>query len=120
MPASYTIDPDRKLVISRIWGAATNDEIREHNRRLRTDPLFDPSYRQLANMSEVTEVIVSTKTIQETARDQFFSPGTQRAFVAVDEAAFGLSRMYATIAESFDQTIEVFRERRAAEAWLGL
>ena len=120
MPASYSIDPNQRLVISRIWGTVTNDEVRGHNRQLRTDALFDPRYRQLADMCDVTVSLVSTTTVQETARDQFFAPGTQRAFVVSDDASFGLCRMFATHAESFGQVITVFRERKAAEAWLGL
>ena len=42
LPATYSIDPDQRLVISRIWGTVTNDEVHEQNRRLRTDARFDP------------------------------------------------------------------------------
>jgi hypothetical protein len=34
--------------------------------------------------------------------------------------AFGLARMFALSAEGSGQTIEVFRERRVAEEWLGI
>jgi hypothetical protein len=37
-----------------------------------------------------------------------------------DDTTFGLCRMYATYAESFGQVLNVFRERKDAEAWLGL
>jgi hypothetical protein len=120
MPITYTIDPNQKLVVTRIWGPATEGEVAEHNRSLRTDPQFDPHFRQLADMSGVTELLVSTKVIQDTAHDQYFAPGSKRAFVAPDDAAFGLARMFALHAESMGQTIHVFRDRAAAEAWLGL
>ena len=120
MPITYEIDPDQRLVVTRIWGPATEDEVTEHNQKLRTDPRFDPHFRQLADMSGVTELLVSTKVIQETAHDQFFAPGARRAFVATDDAAFGLARMFALHAEGLGQTIHVFRDRVAAEAWLGL
>ena len=120
MPATYTIDPDRKLVISKIWGPATETEILEHNRQLRGDPLFDPGYQQLADMSGVTEVLGSTNTIKETARDSFFAPGVRRAFVATGDGAFGMARMFALHAESLGQVVEVFRDCDAAEEWLGL
>jgi hypothetical protein len=120
MPVSYSIDPSRKLVTSRIWGTVTNAEVGEHNRQLRADPLFDPTYRQLADMSDVTLNLVTFNDVQETARDQYFAPGTRRALVVSDDTTFGLSRMYATYAESLGQVITVFRDRAAAEAWLGL
>ncbi len=120
MPVTYTIDPERKLVLSQIWGAATETEVLEHNRRLRGDPLFDPNYQQLADMSGVTEVLLSANTVKETARDSFFAPGVRRAFVASGDGTFGMARMFALHAESLGQVVQVFRDRRAAEEWLGL
>ena len=108
------------MVMSRIWGTVTNDEVHQHNQGLRTDPLFDPTYRQLADMSDVTLNTVSADNVQETARDQYFVPGTRRALVVSDDVTFGLCRMYATYAETLGQVISVFRERKSAEAWLGL
>ena len=92
----------------------------EHNEKLRNDANFDPSFRQLADMREVSEILVSTSLIKRTAQDQFFTPGARRAFIAKDGAIFGMARMYALHAESLGQVIEVFRDRGAAEAWLGL
>ncbi len=94
--------------------------MRDHNRRLRADPAFDPDYRQLADMTGITEVMVGTEMINETARDQFFNPGTPRAFVASSDATFGLARMFALQAEGLGQTIEVFRDMARARDWLGL
>jgi hypothetical protein len=120
MPFSHEIDAKRRLVTSLLWGPVSEDEVHEHNRQLRSDPQFNPRYRQLADMSGVTEILVGTKTIVETAQDQFFAPGVPRAFVASEDAAFGMSRMYASHAEGLGQTIKVFRERAEAEAWLGV
>ena len=120
MPASYSIDPDQRFVMTRVWGAVTNDEVDQHNERLRSDPLFDPTYRQLADMSDVTLNLVSADNVQETARDQYFAPGTRRALLVSDDTTFGLCRMYATYAESLGQVVSVFRERKDAEKWLGL
>jgi hypothetical protein len=118
LPAVYEIDQKQRLVTSRLWGAVTEDEVHDHNRRLRTDPKFDPSYRQLADMTGLTEIIVGSKMINETALDQFFNPGVRRAFVASTDAVFGMARMFALQSEGLGQTIEVFRDRKKAEAWL--
>ena len=120
MPTSHEIDPELRLVTSRLWGPVTEDEVHEHNLKLRTDPAFDPGYRQIADMTGITEILVGTSTINETAIDQFFNPGTRRAFVASNEAVFGMARMFALQAEGLGQTIEVFRDLRRAEEWLGL
>ena len=120
MPASYEIDPARRLVITAVWGAATDADIHEHGRRLRADPLYDPTYRQLADMSGVTKILVSSSTIEDISRGQLFAPGTQRAFVASNDAVFGLLRKYELHADSLGQTVRVFRDRKEAEEWLGL
>jgi len=118
LPASYTIDSDRKIVLSRIWGIATEDEIQEHGQRLRVDPEFRPDFRQLIDMSDVTEIRVGSEMVRDAARNQFFSPGVRRALVATSDVAFGMARMYAIASENAGQTIKVFRDMKAAQAWL--
>jgi hypothetical protein len=120
VPVSYAIDAKQKLVTSRLWGVVTDDDVRDHNQKLRTDPEFNPGYRQLVDMTELTEIQVSTRMIDETSVDQFFNPGTRRAFVATADAVFGMARKFALQAEGLGQTIQVFREFRRAEEWLGL
>jgi len=120
MPTSYSIDPDRRLVRSRIWGTVTDEEVDQHNQQLRNDPLFDPSYRQIADMSGVERNKVTSSGVVETAQDAYFAPGTRRALVVADDTTYGLCRMYATYAESVGQVVAVFRENAAAEAWVGL
>ena len=120
LPFNYEIDPQRRLIISRLWGAVTDSEVYEHNQKLRTDPRFDPTYRQLTDLTGVTEIVVTTGMINETSLDQFFAPGTRRAMVATDDGVFGMARMFALRAEGLGQTIEVFREEQPARDWLGI
>jgi hypothetical protein len=120
VPVSYAIDPKQRLVTTRLWGVVTDDEVRDHNQRLRADPAFNPGYRQLTDMTTLTEVSVSTRMIDETSADQFFNPGTRRAFVATTDAVFGMARKFALQAEAAGQTIHVFRDLREAEEWLRL
>jgi hypothetical protein len=120
LPATYDIDSQRRLVTSRIWGAVTDTEILAHNATLRSDPRFDASYQQFVDMTGITEIRVSTGMINETSLDQFFEPGTRRAFVATDDAVFGMARMFALRAEGLGQTIQVFREEGRAKEWLGI
>ena len=120
LPATYTIDTDQKLVVSRIWGAATEDEIFDHGQRLRNDPQFRPDFRQIVDMSELTEILVGSEMIRDASRKQFFAPGVKRALVANSDAAFGMARMYAISSEAAGQTIEVFRDMKAAETWLNV
>jgi hypothetical protein len=120
MPVSYTIDQNQRLVVSCLSGAVTETEVHEHNRSLRADRDFNPSYRQLVDCTGVTEILLGVATINVVSQHQFFAPGTRRAFIATSDVAFGLARMFALRAECSGQTIEVFRERLVAEEWLGI
>ena len=120
MPATYEIDRQKRLITSRLWDPVTDREVFDHNKLLRSDPQFDPTYQQLVDLTGVSEVIVTTSMINETSLDQFFEPGTRRAMVAVDDAVYGMARMFALRAESVGQTIEVFRDLRRARDWLGI
>jgi hypothetical protein len=120
LPAEYQIDVERKLVTSRAWGALTDDDVREHYQTLRADPLFDPTYRQLVDMSGITKDLVDPSTKQHASQNQIFLPGVRRAWVASQDYTFGMARMYAVAAESQGQNIGVFRARSDAEEWLGL
>jgi hypothetical protein len=106
-------------VTTRASDPATEAEVYAHNEQLRSDPMFNPSYMQIADL-DVTEILVSTDTIKATSHDQFFKPGARRAFVASNDACFGMARMFALHAEGLGQVIEVFRSRAAAEEWLGI
>jgi hypothetical protein len=120
LPATYSIDIERRLVVSRAWGTMTDDDVREHARLLRADPLFDPTFRQLVDMCGITEDHVDTGTKQQASYDQLFTPGVRRAWVASKDYSFGMARMYAVAAERQGQTIGVFRSLYEAEEWLGL
>ena len=120
MPATYEIDRQKRLITSRLWGPVTDREVFEHNEKLRRDPQFDTTYQQLVDLTEVTEVVVTTGMINQTSLDQFFAPGTRRAMVAVDDAVYGMARMFALRAESVGQTIEIFRDSQKARDWLGI
>ena len=120
MPAEYLIDVERKLVVSRAWGALTDADVREHYQALRADPLFDPTYRQLVDITGITNDLVDTGTKQQASQNQIFLPGVRRAWVASQDYTYGMARMYAVAGESKGQTIGVFRDRSEAEEWLGL
>ncbi|HJQ09475.1 MAG TPA: hypothetical protein VJ840_00455 [Gemmatimonadaceae bacterium] len=118
MPAAYEIDAVKGVVTTRFWGVVTDDEVSEHDKRLRSDPNFNPGYRQLVDMSGITKPAVTSRMIFEAALDQFFAPGSRRAIIATDDTVFGLARMFALHSERAGQTIEVYRERARAEEWL--
>ena len=120
MPASYSIDVARRLVLSRAWGVFTAADLFEHYHTLGEDPLFDPSFPQLIDLREVERVDMVPSVIQRHALEHLFASGTQRALVTSSDVAYQLARMYAAFAAYVPQNVRVFREMSEAETWLGI
>jgi len=111
------IDVDRGLVFTRLVGPVSAAEVDEHNRNLAKDPQFNPRFRQLVDVTELTR-LHDAGEVRKSAEEHVFSPGVRRALVASSEAAFGMSRMFAIQSESAGQKIGVFRDMETAKAWL--
>lgn len=120
MPAVHEIDVSRRLVLTREWGELSDDDLRGLYDRIRADPAFDPSFRQLCDLRAVTRITTSIETLRFLAQSRIFLPGAKRAFVAGREVDFGLARLFQAYSEVEGGTVEVFRKMPEAEAWLGL
>jgi hypothetical protein len=120
MPASYEIRPSMRLVISRAWGVLSAAEVAEHYRVIAADPAFDPGFSQLADLRQVEHVDMSSPSVRREALETVFSSRSLRAFIArTDEQALA-ANLYAVYGKYVRQNIQVFREVRDAEKWLGL
>ena len=67
MPTTYQRDPVRHLVVSRAWGILTDDDIDSHYKRLVADPGFDPTFRQVCDMMEVTRIDATSDMLRRLA-----------------------------------------------------
>ena len=120
MSMSYTIDPARRLVRTRAWGVLSTTDLQDSSSRLMADARFEPRYRSLVDLREVTGVSADMEALAQTAAVPLFAEGVQRAIVASSDVAFGIARMYATFAERTGGDVRVFRELEHASDWLGL
>jgi hypothetical protein len=118
MPATYTIDPQRKLVTCIVSGILTGDELTEHYESIRADPRFDVSYAQLADLRVSERIAMDRATVRTEARIPVFSSESRRAFVAPTDAQFGMARMFGLYAEDAGQNVCVFRDMDSALEWL--
>jgi hypothetical protein len=84
------------------------------------DPSFDPTFAQLADMREVTNVDVSTQTVRELATMHIFAPESRRALVVASGLQLGIGRMTTSFADEGDQQLALFRTVAEAERWLGI
>ncbi|HKD50273.1 MAG TPA: hypothetical protein VKB90_05730 [Candidatus Acidoferrum sp.] len=83
------------------------------------DPDFDPSFGEIADLTEVTQVEVSGDDIREIAQKNIFSPLSRRAIVVPNDVIFGLARMYEILRELQGESgIRVFRTLDEALDWV--
>lgn len=119
MPIDYTIDRERKLVHTRAWGILTAEEFLAYQDRLRDNPDFRPDFDQLAEFTEVTEMVIPPGAAEKIAASAPFAKGCRRAAVASSDFMFGMGRMYEAYSpEGAAPTI--FRTLEEARAWLKL
>jgi hypothetical protein len=119
MPASYRLDPARRLVLTHSSGVLTDREVRDVYEAIRKDPAFEPTFQQLCDLRDVTEITATVETLRDLARSHIFAAGTRRAFVVARDVDYGMSRLFQAYALE-GAVLEVFRDIEKAEMWLGL
>lgn len=122
MPSRYTIDVERKLVVTTGWGRVTFAELLAHQEQLAGDPHFDPEFNQLVDATAVTGLEVSVEEARRIVSRKLFSTTSRRAFLGSGLSVVAVGRLmkaFAHVAKGREQ-ISVFHERDAALKWLGL
>ena len=122
MPCAYEIDPDYRLIRTRIWGLLIYAELTANRLQMENDPAFQADFSQLADLRDVTAIALTGDQIRDFAAHSPFIPGTRRALVVSSDVAFGLGRMYENYREAISpkDQIRIFRHLKEAEEWLGL
>lgn len=118
MGMNYRIDEGRRIVLTRGWGVISTRDLMDLTSRILLDPRFDPTYRSLADLTEVTDVLVNTMSMAETATAPLFVAGTRRAIVAPSDMVHGMASTFASISARAGHEVRVFRGMPDAEAWL--
>jgi hypothetical protein len=121
MPATYRIDAARRLVLTRVWGVFTAEDLRNHFTSLAADPAFNPTFSQLVDLRDVAKVELDAPAIRRHALERLFDRRALRALVVSRSSHhYELARIYAAFAEYASQNVHVFRDMHDAEEWLGL
>ena len=120
MPASYHIDPERRTIFSSATGVVTDDDLKGHQSRLRSDPAFDRTFNQLWDLRGVAEARVTNGAIRTLADSRSFDAGARRGVVAPQDLVYGLARMFEMLRDDSEEEIRAFRNFEEAKQWLGL
>jgi hypothetical protein len=118
MGMSYTIDRERRLVRSRLWGAVSTADFVDLFSRIVIDPRFEPHFRALTDLREVTAISGDTMSVGTIASIQVYLPGTRRAVVASRDEVVDLLRTFATYSQRFGQLVRVFADMDEAQRWV--
>lgn len=121
MPVSYRFNAELGCVDTRCAGAVTFAEVRAHFRELEADVSLPPRLDVLLDLSEM-------QSLPETQQLEVLVGDIRRvasrvawgacAIVAVDDALFGMSRMFEVFAEPQFERTRVFRDASMARSWL--
>lgn len=120
MPAKYKIEKSLGVVFTLAHGIITDHDAFSHQKRLRNDPDFDPSFNQLSDFTKLTHADISTDAIQHLAERNPFGLGSKRAFVAPSDLIYGLSRMFQVFTDHHQDELTVFRDMHEARKYLSL
>lgn len=120
VPIAYRIDRARRVVFTTAHGLLTEEEYVAHVRRLRSDPDFDPTFDQLVDLGEVSDMTIRLATLRASAHASAFSRQARRAFVVRADVVVGMIRFYQISAGLEDGPLKLFRELEEARRWLGL
>ena len=115
----YEIDVPKRIVWTTLYGVLTPSDLHEHADKLRADPLFDPSFRQVIQVPNVDRLEgITIEALRLFARVNPFGPGSRRAIVAERDVQYGVSRTYQVFAERPGMDVRVFRDVAEALRWL--
>ena len=120
MPTTYRLDVANRVVYSRAWGVARDEEFEAHSRALRAEAAFAPDFRQFQDLVDVAEPLVTAAGLRRLAEVNPFGKGARRAVLVASDLVFGFARMHEMMRTDAGDELQVFRDRGAALAWLGL
>jgi hypothetical protein len=120
MPITYTIDAARSLVVTKIDGHIDEAEMRAHVAAAALDRRLDACCLAIVDISQWVETSVGSNVVAELAMSGRAPHRRKVALIAPGDMGYGLARVFQGFRGGSGGTVEVFRQRADAEAWLGI
>ena len=116
--AAYRIDPKRRMVWVRFGNTLRAQDISNYADALCTNPLFDPSFSELVDLSQVENLDVGAEEALQLADEvDPFLATAKRAFVAPSSPTAHAARMHMLLRNE-NQNIRIFESIDEARQWL--
>ena len=124
MPITYRIFEPHRLAYAEGTGLLTDEHIASHAHQLLSDPKFELGFRELLDLSPVTDNALTADGVFKTADAVIVHKErlahSNLAIVASNDEMFGMARMYETNLSLYLEGIQVFRTIDPALEFLGL
>ena len=114
----YLLSPEDRVVVAKFGRKLTFADVRNYAESLLTDPRFDPSFSEIADLAEVQEIALTADQIIKLADiADPFQPGAKRAFVACTDMQIRAARMHQMLRND-EVNIRIFSTYREARHWI--
>jgi hypothetical protein len=124
MPYRTRSYADEALRITVLTGVLTEAEILEEYGRLLASPEFDPTHRELVDLTDVERLDISVtgvgKAVSMARPFDRAGIANRQAIVAPTDISYGISRMYQLMRHDSPGETEIFRDLDTACRWLGV
>jgi hypothetical protein len=117
VPYSHQIDRAEGIIDTRAWGVLTDEDLSGIRVAMITDPAYKAELARLYDLSDVTDVQVSSRAILGQSLVTAEEPTARRAIVVTSDVAYEMARMFA-ILSGREELIQVFRDRASAVRWI--
>ena len=116
-PVRFTIDANQRLVIARFGKRLTATDIQVYVQNLRDHPSFNPSFSEIADISDVKELPLEAPDFLRLADSvDPFSIESKRAFVAKTNVQKHAARMHKILRSQ--RNFEIFQTLEQAKHWI--
>lgn len=119
MPVKVSIDCNERLAKRTYSGVVTGHDLLDSIREYAVTPGFDPSFNEISDFREVTNIDAMIEDIHRCAHtpDPFLHE-TKRVIVAPQALIYGLARMYQMMGEDLHPNLYVVRTMEEARCIL--
>jgi hypothetical protein len=106
MSAKYKVIPEERLVSVKFGPTLSFRDIEGYAVALRRDQLFDPSFAEIVDLSEVEKIEINAKeTMRLADAIDPFDIGAKRAFVARTDLQIRAARMHHLLRDATGKTL---------------
>lgn len=120
MPITYSLEPERKLVVVNLSGAISGQDISRYFDELTSEAEVDRTWRCLIDATDVENAEFTMRSvkalIEHIGSDRLYR--WRSAFAVSSDVIYGLTRGYQILSSIAGGEVGVFRTVEQAEQWL--